>query len=85
MSDFDLERGTATLICGRTRLETRYLLHIDLGGRAVMVELFDRPQGLACGDTVRLLFRDGRALECQVLDDSAMCTIVGEGLRFSAS
>jgi hypothetical protein len=85
MSDFDLERGTATLICGHARLETRYLLHIDIGGRAVMIELLDRPHGLLCGETVRLLFHDGRALDCQVLDDSAMCTVVGEGLRFSAS
>jgi hypothetical protein len=84
MSAFRFEEGTATLICRQLRLETRYQLHVDIGGRAVMVELLDRPDGMACGDTVQLLFEDGGRLECQVLDNTSMCTIVGGGLRHSA-
>ena len=81
MSSFRVEKGTGTLICGQSRLETRYQLHIDIGGRAVMVELLDRPDGMACGDTVQLRFEDGGSLDCQVLDNTSMCTIVGGGLR----
>jgi hypothetical protein len=83
VSLFRVEQGTATLVCGQARTETRYRLHVDVGGRAVMVELVDRPDGLADGDTVRLLFGDGGVLDCQVLDDTPMCTIVGDGLRNS--
>ena len=84
MSSFRVENGTATLVCGPSRIETRYQLHVDIGGRAVMVELVDRPDGMACGDTVKLIFGDGGFLECQVLDNTSMCTIVGSGMRQSA-
>jgi hypothetical protein len=81
MSEFRVERGRATLICHGSRIETRYLLHIDLGGRAVMVELLDRPDGLACGQSVQLVLSDGDVLNCQLLDDTSMCTIIGDGFR----
>jgi hypothetical protein len=84
MSEFRTEAGTAVLVCSRASLTTRYVLHIDLGGRAVMIELLDRPDGLACGDCVQVMFADGRTLDCQLLDDTQMCTIVGDGFRESA-
>jgi hypothetical protein len=84
MSGFRMEVGEATLLCGGTSIDTRYQLHIDIGGRAVMVELLDRPQGLACGQSVQLVFSDGRVLECQLLDDTRMCTVIGDGFRRSA-
>jgi hypothetical protein len=83
MSAFHIENGRATLICGQTRLATRYQLHVDIGGRAVMVELVDRPDGMSCGEVVQLVFDDGGVLECQVLDNTPMCTVVGGGLRRS--
>ena len=84
MSEFRLEQGTATLMCGQTRLETRYQLHIDIGGRAVMVELLDKPEDLASWESVQLLFMDGCVLDCQVLDSTGMCTIIGDGFRHRA-
>jgi hypothetical protein len=84
VSAFRIEHGTATLVCGQARLETRYHLHIDIGGRAVMVELLDRPDGMASDETVQLLLEDGHILQCHVLDNTSMCTIVGDGLRHSA-
>jgi hypothetical protein len=84
VSLFRVEQGTATLVCGQARIETRYLLHIDIGGRAVMVELVDRPDGMASDETVQLFLENGRVLQCQVLDNTSMCTIVGDGLRHSA-
>jgi hypothetical protein len=81
MSELRVETGRATLICQGSRIETRYSLHIDLGGRAVMVELFDRPAGFACGESVQLVLSDGNVLNCQLLDDTTMCTIIGDGFR----
>jgi hypothetical protein len=81
VSEFRTETGTAVLVCQRTSLTTRYVLHIDLGGRAVMIELLDRPDGLACGAAVKVMFDDGRTLACQVLDDTHMCTIIGDGYK----
>jgi hypothetical protein len=54
-------------------------MHIDVNGRVVMAELLDRPVGLGCGQTVQLFVEDGRVLDCQILDDTRMCAVVGEG------
>jgi hypothetical protein len=84
MSPFRTETGAAVLACGRISLSTRYVLYVDLGGRAVMIELMDRPSGLSCDEAVQVMFEDGRVLDCQVLDDTPMCTVIGDGFRRSA-
>jgi hypothetical protein len=57
----------------------RYWLYRDASGRAAMIELLDRPHGVASDLTVRVVLDDGRYLSCQVLDDTTMCTVVGDG------
>jgi hypothetical protein len=80
LSELMTETGTGLLIFEQTNMPTRYRLHADVGGRAVMIELFDRPAGMASGEHVRVALGDGRIIRCQILDDSHMCTVVGDGL-----
>jgi hypothetical protein len=68
------------LVAKDLRISTRYRLHAHVGGRAVMIELFDRPSGIAPDEHIRFVAEDGRVLSCQVLDDTPMCAVEGEGL-----
>jgi hypothetical protein len=79
VSEFKTSEGIGRLLCKPDDIRTRYVLHMDVGGRAVMVELLDRPTGLRCDDQVRLVLEDGRSLVCQILDDTPMCTVIGDG------
>jgi hypothetical protein len=80
LSELTTETGTGLLIIEQTHIPTRYRLHVHVGGRAVMIELFDRPRGLGSDEHVRVSLADGRVLRCQILDDSPMCAVVGDGL-----
>ena len=44
-----------------------------------MIGLLDRPEGVISDRLVRVETEDGRLLDCQVLDDTPMCTVVGDG------
>lgn len=68
------------LVLKDLRIPTRYRLHAHIGGRAVMVELLDRPSGIASDEHIRFVVEDGRVLTCQVLDDTPLCAVEGEGL-----
>ena len=80
LSELMTETGTGLLIIEQRHIPTRYRLHAHVGGQPVMIELFDRPPGLAADEHVRVSLADGRVLRCQILDDSPMCTVVDDGL-----
>jgi hypothetical protein len=79
VSDWQTLTGNGRLIDGQSEFPTRYRLYRDASGRAAMIELLDRPDGMVSDRTVRVVLEDGRYLSCQVLDDTPMCTVVGEG------
>jgi hypothetical protein len=79
VSDWQTLTGNGRLIHGQSEFPTRYRLYRDASGRAAMIELLDRPEGVASDRTLRVVLEDGCYLSCQVLDDTPMCTVVGEG------
>ena len=80
MSEFVISTGMGLLRLTNREVPIHYRLHAHIGGRAVMIELLDRPSDLASDEHVRVVLDGGRELRCQVLDDTPMCTVVGEGL-----
>jgi hypothetical protein len=80
MSDLQTITGVGRLIHEQTERQIRYRLYVDPSGRATMIELLDRPDGLASDRTVRVVLQDGRYLSCQVLDDTPMCAVIGDGI-----
>jgi hypothetical protein len=80
MSELITSTGTGRLLLTDREVPVHYRLHAHVGGRVVMIELLDRPNGVASDERVRVLLEDGRELTCQVLDDTPMCTVIGEGL-----
>jgi hypothetical protein len=79
VSEWQTLTGNGRVIHGQLEFSTRYRLYRDASGRAAMIELLDRPDSVVSDRTVRVVLEDGRYLSCQVLDDTAMCTVVGEG------
>jgi hypothetical protein len=75
--------GTGRLLLTDREVPIHYRVHAHVGGRVVMIELLDRPSGVASDERVRVLLESGRELMCQVLDDTPMCTVIGEGLSES--
>jgi hypothetical protein len=75
-------RGTACVKCGPRDLGAiDYRVEIGAGGQASLVE-FDRRPPVRDGAKLHLTLEDGRMLDCQVLDASPYCSVVGEGPYF---
>jgi len=55
-----------------------YQVEVDAGGHASVVK-FERQPHAEEGDTLHLTLEDGRMLDCQVIDSSAYCAVVGDG------
>ncbi len=55
-----------------------YHLEVSAGGQASLVE-FERRLPAKDGDQLHLTLEDGRMLDCQVLDSSPYCSVVGDG------
>jgi hypothetical protein len=80
VSELVTSTGTGSLVMKNGTVTIHYRLHAHIGGRAVMIELLDRPYGLASDEDVRVVLEGGGELSCHVLDDTSMCAVVGEGL-----
>lgn len=55
-----------------------YRVECGTGGHASIVK-FDRHPPATDGEQLHLTLEDGRMLDCQVLDESLYCSVVGEG------
>jgi len=65
--------------CGHRNLgRIRYRVEVASGGQASLVE-FARKPSAKDGDKLHLTLEDGRMLDCQVIDSSPYCAVVGEG------
>jgi hypothetical protein len=72
-------RGTGYVKCGSRSLgRIRYRVEVGTGGQASLVKFARRPPAND-GDKLHLTLEDGRMLDCQVIDDSAYCAVVGDG------
>lgn len=72
-------RGTGEVKCGPRDLGSiPYKVEVGVGGQASVVKFAHRPRAKN-GDTLHLTLEDGRMLDCQVLDASPYCAVVGEG------
>jgi hypothetical protein len=56
----------------------RYRVEVGNGGQATLVKFAHRPPAND-GDTLHLTLEDGRMLDCQVIDASSYCAVIGEG------
>ena len=71
--------GTAIVKCGTRDLGAiEYRVEVSSGGQANIVQ-FDRRPRAKDGDRLHLTLEDGRMLDCEVLDESPYCSVVGEG------
>jgi hypothetical protein len=77
--DFADLHGTGCVKCG-TRDLGRLPYHVEIanGGHASVVKFEERPAARD-GETLHLTLEDGRMLDCQVLDASPYCAVVGDG------
>lgn len=65
--------------CGPRNLgRIPYRVEVASGGQASLVE-FARKPSAKDGDKLHLTLEDGRMLDCQVIDSSPYCAVVGEG------
>jgi len=80
--DFSALHGTGCVKCGERDLGCLpYHVEVGSGGQASVVKFDARPPAKD-GDTLHLTLEDGRMLDCQVLDASPYCAVVGEGPYF---
>lgn len=84
VSELVTSTGTGVLVSKDLRVSTRYRLHTRFGGRAVMIEVLDRPDGIARDEHIHVVLDNGRVIACRVLDETLMCAVVGEGLGETA-
>jgi len=72
--------GSGALRRGDRRIATvKYTVHLSSGnGQATVVEFEPKPRAKD-GDLVHLTLEDGNVLNCQILDDSPYCAVVGDG------
>jgi hypothetical protein len=74
--------GTGCVKCGDRDLGyLPYEVEVGSGGQASLVKFEKRPHAKN-GDQLHLTLEDGRMLDCQVLDASPYCAVVGEGPYF---
>src|SRR5262245_43018707 len=74
--------GTGRLKCGDRSLgRMPYELDVSPGGQASVVKFDARPPAKN-GERLHLTLEDGRMLDCQVLDSSPYCAVVGDGPYF---
>ena len=72
-------QGKACVKCGPRDLGwIQYEVEVSAGGHLSIVK-FERPPNAEDGDTLHLTLEDGRMLDCQVIDSSPYCAVVGEG------
>ena len=72
-------KGTGAVKCGPRNLgRIPYRVEVASGGQASLVEFARKPRAKD-GDTLHLTLEDGRMLDCQVIDSSPYCAVVGEG------
>ena len=72
-------RGIGFVKCGPRDLGSlEYRVEVDMGGHASIVTFNRRPKAKE-GDQLHLTLEDGRMLDCQVLDASPYCAVVGDG------
>ena len=72
-------KGTGSVKIGPRSLgEMPYKVDVGAGGHASVVE-FERRLPAKDGDHLHLTLEDGRMLDCQVIDSSPFCAVVGEG------
>jgi hypothetical protein len=75
-------RGTGCVKCGSRNLgDFAYQIDMDISGQANLVKFEVRPKAKN-GDKLHLTLEDGRMLDCQILDASPFCAVVGEGPYF---
>ncbi len=68
--------------CGERELGfLPYEVEVGSGGQASVVKFEKKPRAKD-GDTLHLTLEDGRMLDCQVLDSSPYCAVVGDGPYF---
>jgi hypothetical protein len=68
--------------CGPRNLgDFAYQIEMGIGGQASLVKFDARPKAKS-GDKLHLTLEDGRMLDCQILDASPFCAVVGEGPYF---
>ena len=74
--------GTGCVKCGDRDLGCLpYEVEVSAGGQASVVKFDKRPRAKN-GDRLHLTLEDGRMLDCQVLDASPYCAVVGDGPYF---
>ena len=79
MDNSSVLHGSGCVKCGRRDLGTLpYQVEMGVGGQASLVK-FDRRPKAKDGDRLHLTLEDGRMLDCQVLDASPFCAVLGEG------
>lgn len=75
-------RGTGSVKCGPRDLgAVPYQVEVSASGHASLV-LFERRVKAKDGDKLHLTLEDGRMLDCQVLNASPYCAVVGDGPYF---
>lgn len=78
----DPVHGKAYVKCGLRDLGSiPYQVEVGAGGHLSVVK-FIHPLPAEDGDQLHLTLEDGRMLDCQVIDSSPYCAVVGEGLYF---
>ena len=72
-------RGKACVKSGPRDLGwIQYKIEVGLGGHLSIVK-FEHPVNAEDGERLHLTLEDGRMLDCQVIDSSPYCAVVGEG------
>jgi hypothetical protein len=75
-------RGTGCVKCGSRELgDLSYQVEVGVSGQASVVRFGTRPKAKN-GDKLHLTLEDGRMLDCQLLDASPYCAVLGEGPYF---
>ena len=65
----------------RAVVPVTYAVNADINGQANIVELDPEPVRAKDGDVLQLTLEDGRWLNCQKVDDSRFCAVIGDGPR----
>jgi hypothetical protein len=72
-------KGTGSVKCGSRNLgRIPYRLEVSASGQASLVEFEGRLKAKD-GDQLHLTLEDGRMLDCQMIDASHYCAVVGDG------